>query len=52
MASLSPARAVGLDLEVGSIEIGKRANLVIVNDRVDLSAVLLDGEVVSGKLPA
>jgi len=52
MASLSPARAVGLDLEVGSIEIGKRANLVLCNDRVDLSAVLLDGEVVSGAFPA
>ena len=52
MASLSPARAVGLDLEVGSIGIGKRANLVLCNDRVDLSAVLLDGEVVSGSFPA
>lgn len=52
MASTTPARAVGLDDSVGSIEIGKRANLVICSDKIDLAAVLLDGEIVSGSFPA
>lgn len=52
MASTTPARAVGLDDSVGSIEIGKRANLVICSDRIELAAVLLDGEVVSVGAPA
>lgn len=48
MASLNPARAVGLDDSVGSIAVGKRANLVLCDDLVHISAVLLDGQVVSG----
>ena len=43
-ASLNPARAVGLDAEVGSIAIGKRANLVIVDDGMQLHNVLFEGE--------
>ena len=43
MASLNPARAVGLDLERGSIERGKIADLVVVNDRFDVKDVILDG---------
>ncbi len=48
MASLNPARAVGLDETVGSIAVGKRANLVVVDDKIHLSAVVLDGEIVNG----
>ena len=43
MASLNPARAVGLDLERGSIERGKIADLVFVNDRFDVKNVMLGG---------
>ncbi len=48
MGALNPARAVGLDDTVGSIAVGKRANLVVTDDKINLSAVLLDGEVVRG----
>ena len=48
MASLNPARAVGLDDTVGSVAAGKRANLVLCDDQVHISAVILDGEIVSG----
>ncbi|MBQ8747790.1 MAG: N-acetylglucosamine-6-phosphate deacetylase [Clostridia bacterium] len=48
MASLNPARAVGLDDTVGSISVGKRANLVVTDDKINISAVMLDGEIVSG----
>ncbi len=49
MASLNPARAVGLDREVGSIGRGKRANLVLTDEQINIHAVLLDGAVVSGQ---
>ena len=44
LASLNPARAVGLDGEVGSIAPGKRANLVLVDDTMHVFNVLLNGE--------
>ena len=47
MSSLNPARAVGLDGEVGSIEVGKRANLVFTDDRIRLKNVMLDGQFIS-----
>ena len=45
-ASLNPARAVGLDTERGSVEKGKIADLVFVNDRFDVQAVMLNGQMV------
>ena len=44
MASRNPARVIGLDGEIGTIEVGKRANIVLVNDRFDVFGVVLDGE--------
>ena len=46
MATLNPARAVGIDREVGSLEVGKRANLIIIDDTAKVSRVFLDGELV------
>lgn len=44
MASLNPAALIGLDNEMGSIEIGKRADLVIFDDNVDVLATIIGGE--------
>ncbi len=44
MASTNPAKAVGLD-DVGSIEVGKKADLVFVDDKFNLKKVVLGGEV-------
>ncbi len=46
MASRNPARAVGMDEEIGSIDIGKTANLVIVDDEFTVKGVILKGEIV------
>ena len=44
MASLNPARAIGMDSLRGSIEVGKIADLVFVNDRFEIKDVMLDGK--------
>lgn len=44
MASRNPARAIGLDDEIGTIEPGKRANLVFVDDVFNVKSVMLGGK--------
>lgn len=45
-ASLNPARLLGLDDQIGSIEAGKRANLIWIDDTVRVHRVILEGETV------
>ncbi len=40
---LQPARLAGLDREVGSIEVGKAADLVVCNDSIEIKNVYIDG---------
>ena len=44
MASLNPARAIGMGDEIGSIEPGKRADLVFVDDKFNIQEVMVGGE--------
>ncbi len=46
MASTNPARLLGLDHDCGSIEEGKRADLVALDDQGDLKLTIVGGEVV------
>lgn len=46
MASLNPAKVIGMDDEIGSIEQGKKADLVFVDDRFNVHKVMLAGKVV------
>ena len=43
MASLTPARLLGLDNEIGSIEPGKKADLVLMDRALELKMCFLDG---------
>lgn len=43
MMSLTPASVMGLDKEIGSIEIGKRANFAVFDQDLNIRNVLLDG---------
>ena len=43
MASLNPARLLGIDRDCGSIEIGKRADLVAVDDDWNVKLTLIGG---------
>jgi len=47
MAALNPARFIEIDDTVGSIEVGKRANLVLVDEDLNLHGVWLDGREVA-----
>ena len=45
MASLNPAKVIGMDDKIGSIEPGKIADLVFVDDKFNVSKVMLNGEI-------
>ncbi len=44
MASRNPARAIGMGGEIGSIAVGKRADIVIVDDGFNVENVMLKGK--------
>ena len=44
-ASLNPAMALGVDDEVGSIEAGKRADIMIADEKFDVIMTILGGEI-------
>ncbi|HKP38866.1 MAG TPA: amidohydrolase family protein, partial [Pyrinomonadaceae bacterium] len=43
MASLNPARLLGIDQDRGSIEAGKRADLVALNSQGEIKLTMIDG---------
>ena len=43
MASINPARALGIDGECGSIVQGKRADMIAVDENLDIKFVMVDG---------
>lgn len=46
MASLTPARVIGLDCEKGKIEIDFDADLIMFDDDINISFVMVGGSVV------
>ena len=44
MASLNPARLLGIEDDYGSLEAGKLANLILIDDMVHVKRVFLHGE--------
>lgn len=49
-AAVNPAKAIGIYSRVGSIESGKLANLAVLDENLDLKAVLFRGQVVHGSV--
>jgi len=47
MASLTPAEILGLQQDFGSLEPGKRADIVVFNPRIEIQRVFVAGEPVS-----
>jgi N-acetylglucosamine-6-phosphate deacetylase len=50
-ATLTPARALGLDTEVGALAVGKRADLCVLDDSLRVTAVMRRGRWVRGSGP-
>lgn len=44
MAARNPAKVIGMDEEIGTIEVGKKANLVFVDDMFHVKKVMLEGQ--------
>ncbi|HCK16379.1 TPA: N-acetylglucosamine-6-phosphate deacetylase [Candidatus Poribacteria bacterium] len=44
MASLVPARIIGVDDQLGSLEVGKIADLVLFNQTIDVHKVIINGK--------
>ena len=44
MATLNPAKLLGIDHRVGSLAPGKAANLIIIDDMVHIKKVILQGD--------
>jgi N-acetylglucosamine-6-phosphate deacetylase len=51
MASLTPARVLRLDREIGSLEKGKLANLAIFDERFNAVAAFVRGGQIWGRSP-
>jgi len=47
MASLSPAKAIGVSKNKGSIEIGKDADMLLFDDDINISSVFISGNCVN-----
>ncbi|MDY3555163.1 N-acetylglucosamine-6-phosphate deacetylase [Gemmata sp. JC717] len=48
MASLTPARILGLEAEIGSLEVGKRADLVVLDHELNVRQVYVGGAPIGG----
>ena len=44
LPSLTPARILGIEKDVGSIEVGKRADLVVMDAELNVRQVYVGGE--------
>ena len=44
-ASLNPAKALKEDAEIGSLETGKRADIIIADEKFNISMTILGGEI-------
>jgi N-acetylglucosamine-6-phosphate deacetylase len=44
-ATLTPAKILGMDDSIGSIATGKRANLCLLDEALNLKVLILDGNI-------
>lgn len=46
-ATLTPAKAIGMDSRIGSIAPGKQADMLLLNDKFELVSTIIGGEVIN-----
>jgi len=47
MTSLNHAKLIGMDKEIGSIERGKVADIIIFDDNIGIRSIIMDGNVIT-----
>ena len=45
-ASTNPARAIGIEHEYGSLEPGKLANIILLDDDLNINTIILRGQII------
>lgn len=48
MASLTPARILGVDKEIGSLEVGKKSDLLVLDEELNVRKVYVGGDLQTG----
>lgn len=48
MASLTPAKAIGVESKKGSIEVGKDADLILFDEDINIKGLLVSGKIIEG----
>jgi N-acetylglucosamine-6-phosphate deacetylase len=51
-ATINPARQIGVDAEIGSIEVGKYADLLIVDQCLEIQKVFIHGKEIVSRCPS
>jgi N-acetylglucosamine-6-phosphate deacetylase len=46
MASATPAKIIGVYQTIGSLDIGKRADVVLLDDQLNVKMTIKDGKVI------
>jgi N-acetylglucosamine-6-phosphate deacetylase len=41
--TMNPAKLIGLDSEIGSLEVGKKADIIIFDNNIDIKTTIIDG---------
>ena len=49
MVTIVPARLLGMDKKIGSIEKGKNANIAVVDEMMNIYSTVIDGKIVYRK---
>jgi len=49
MGSLTPARRVGMDSQIGSLEVGKQADFLVLDEDLKVRQVFIAGEALSAE---
>jgi N-acetylglucosamine-6-phosphate deacetylase len=50
MASLNPVRAIGMSDKMGSVEAGKEANLIVIDNDVNVYLTMVNGQIVYNQI--
>jgi N-acetylglucosamine-6-phosphate deacetylase len=48
MMTSTPARIIGVDKDRGSLSVGKRADLVIFDENIEIKMTMIKGRIVAG----